>query len=67
MKPDFEAVAGRLVVRAFATSTGKAGELREAIRAQLRLAYQEGILDGLRQSEEAVKAAFDKFGGRVEP
>ena len=64
MKPDFEAVARDLGQRSINVTRAK---FEEMAADQLRLAYQEGIVDGLRQSETAIKAAFDRYQGRVEP
>ena len=66
MKPDFDRMADDLQRRSQSPFT-TAGKTRDLIRVQLALAYQEGICDGLRQSETAIKAAFDRYQGRVEP
>ena len=67
MKPDFEAIALDIQNRVELAPPSQGRDVRAMIAAQLALAYQEGICDGLRQSEAAIKAAFDKFQGRVEP
>ena len=66
MKPDFAQIAADIYSRSQSRWT-PLREAEEFIAASLALAYQEGICDGLRQSEAAIKAAFDKFQGRVEP
>ena len=57
-KPDFESVAEMIYHRCLSTSMPR--ETRALIVAQLDVTYQEGVCDGLKQGEEAVRKAFAK-------